>query len=178
MERLLHPASLGYMFAYIFLLVMVNLGFSVVPMVDFGFGLFSPMALLVGGVFVLRDYVQRAAGHWVLLAMAIGLGLSYALADPYVALASAAAFAISELTDYLIYSVTKRPFRDRVLLSSFISTPVDTFVFLALISGLTTGTFVLMVLSKLAAAAIVWLTNRQLEREEAEEQELYSTQHH
>lgn len=43
-----------------------------------------------------------------------------------------------------------------MLISSAVSTPVDTAVFLLLISGLTTGTFILMVLSKMVAAGVVW----------------------
>jgi uncharacterized PurR-regulated membrane protein YhhQ (DUF165 family) len=150
--KLISPAAV----LYVALILAVNIGFSYVPMIETSFGLFSPMAILVGVVFIARDFAQRQIGHSVLIYMVIGTALSFLLADPFVAVASATAFAISELTDWLLYTVTKRPFKDRVLLSSAISTPVDTAVFLGMISGLTTGTFILMVLSKLAAAAFVW----------------------
>lgn len=145
-----------YAIAYLLLILLVNLGFSYVPMVMTPIGLLSPMAVVVGGVFVLRDFAQREIGHSVLFFMAGGAVLSFLLADPFVALASVTAFAISELTDWGLYTITKRPFRDRVLLSSAISTPVDTAVFLGMISGLTAGTFGLMVISKLLAAFAVW----------------------
>lgn len=149
--------KLGYLLAYVAAILILNIGFSYVPMIDLGFGLFSPMALLAGAVFVLRDFAQRQVGHYVLLGMAAGAFLSYVLADPFVATASVAAFVLAEVVDWMIYTVTKKPFKDRVLVSSLISTPVDTLVFLFIITGLTTGTFVLMVLSKMVAAVAVWV---------------------
>lgn len=146
----------GYLLAYVASILVLNIGFSYVPMIDLGFGLLSPMALLAGAVFVLRDFAQRQVGHYVLYGMAAGAILSYLLADPFVASASVVAFVLAELVDWAIYTVTKKPFRERVLISSLISTPVDTLVFLFIITGLTTGTFVLMVLSKMVAAVAVW----------------------
>lgn len=146
----------SYLVAYVVAILVLNLGFSYVPMIDLGFGMFSPMALLAGAVFVLRDFAQRQVGHRVLFGMVAGAVLSYAFADPFVATASVTAFVIAELADWALYTITKKPFKDRVLISSVVSTPVDTAVFLLLISGLTTGTFVLMVLSKMVAAVAVW----------------------
>ncbi len=48
------------------------------------------------------------------------------------ALASALAFLVSESIDWLIYSLTHRPFADRVLISVAFSAPVDTACFLFL----------------------------------------------
>lgn len=141
---------------YVASVVLVNLGFSYVPLIETSVGMFSPMAIVVGAVFVIRDYAQRKSGHYVLIAMVVATLASWALADPFVALASAAAFATSEIADYLFYTFTKRPFHERVLISSIVSTPIDTGVFLYGIGGLTTGTFVLMVLSKLVAAVAIW----------------------
>lgn len=151
---MLKPAIL----LYILTVVLVNVGFSYVPMVELtGIGMFSPMAIVVGAIFVIRDFAQRQSGHLVLVAMGVATLLSYLLADPYVAIASAAAFATSEIADYLIYTFTKRPFRERILWSSVVSAPIDTAVFLFGINGFTVGTFVLMVLSKLVAAGVVWV---------------------
>lgn len=152
---------LGRLFAfsmilYVITVVLINIGFSYVPMIETPIGWLSPMAVVVGLVFVIRDYAQRAAGHYVLAAMALATLLSYLLADPFVAIASAAAFASSELADWLIYTATKKPFHKRVLYSSIISAPIDTAVFLFGISGFTLGTFMLMVGSKLVAAVVVW----------------------
>lgn len=145
-----------FLVGYVVSIVILNLAFSYVPMIDMGFGLFSPMAVLAGAVFVLRDYAQREVGHWVLFGMAAGAVLSFAMADPFVAYASVAAFVISEIGDWLLYTVTKKPFHQRVLVSSVISTPIDTAVFLSLIDGMTAGTFVLMVAAKMVAALVIW----------------------
>jgi uncharacterized PurR-regulated membrane protein YhhQ (DUF165 family) len=150
-----------YICLYILTILVLNLGFSYVPMIDLGFGMFSPMAVLAGVVFVVRDFAQRQSGHWVLVGMAAGAGLSFLMADPFVAYASVAAFAASEVMDWLLYTVTKKPFHQRVLLSSLVSTPIDTAVFLTLINGMTVGTFVLMVAAKLVAAVVIWYTHRE-----------------
>lgn len=156
LARLLHP----YMVAYVATILVLNFGFSYVPMIDFGFGLFSPMAIVAGAVFVVRDFAQREAGHYVLVAMAVAALLTFALASPFVAVASVLAFGASEITDWLLYTVTKKPFHKRVLISSLLSTPVDTAVFLWFIDGMTAGTFLLMVAAKMVAAAVIFFWYR------------------
>jgi queuosine precursor transporter len=85
--------------------------------------------VIVGIVFVLRDYAQREIGHKVLLATLLaGLPVWY-FAGPGLAIASMVAFALSELTDWAVYSFTKRPLQNRILLSSLIAVPVDTLAF-------------------------------------------------
>lgn len=145
-----------FLILYILIICLVNLGFEHIPLVDLGFGFFSPMAAAVGFVFVIRDYAQRLVGHWVLLGMAFGGALSYYLANPAIAFASVTSFLISEIVDWIIFSVTKKPFHKRVLYSSLIATPIDTGVFLYIIDQVTLPTFVLMVLCKLIVAAGVW----------------------
>lgn len=145
-----------YLTLYVVTILVLNLAFSYVPMIDLGFGLFSPMAVLAGAVFVVRDFAQREVGHWVLVGMSAGAILSFLLADPFVAWASVMAFVVSESTDWLLYTITKRPFYQRVLISSLLSAPIDTAVFLYLIEGMTPGTFALMFLAKMVAAFVVW----------------------
>lgn len=156
LARLTHP----YMLAYVATILLLNFGFSYVPMIDLGFGLFSPMAIVAGAVFVVRDFAQRESGHYVLIAMAVAAALTFMLASPYVAVASVLAFGASEITDWLLYTVTKKPFHKRVLISSLLSTPVDTAVFLWFIDGMTIGTFVLMVAAKMVAAAAIFFWYR------------------
>lgn len=143
------------MIAYIATVVLINVAFSYVPVIVTPIGFVSPVAILVGAVFVIRDFVQRDTGNGVLLAMLVATVLSYVLADPYVAIASAAAFAVSELIDYAIFTLTRRPFRERVIISSLAAAPIDTAIFLFGINAFTVGTFGLMVLSKLVAALMV-----------------------
>lgn len=152
MKKLFRPAPL----AYIALVVIVNILFSYVPMLATPLGLVSPVAFIVGAVFVVRDFAQRQAGHFILLAMVIATVISYLMADPFVAVASALAFVTSEIFDYASYSLTKKEFHKRILISSIVSTPVDTFIFLYWINGFTAGTFALMIASKLVAAVGIY----------------------
>ena len=135
---------------YIATILLVNWGFSNHPGYEWAW------VLIVGVVFVARDFAQRRIGHWVWVPMGIGIALSWWLADPFVALASATAFAISESIDWGVFTVTRRPLADRILLSSLISTPVDTAVFLGMIGILSPSLFVAGVASKMAAALIIW----------------------
>lgn len=151
------------MLGYILAVLAVNVGFSIIHPVMTPLGLFAPMALLVGAIFIIRDYAQRASGHFVLVGMLIGTVLSFILADPRVALASAAAFAVSELVDWGVYTFSKKPFHERVVLSSLIAVPIDTAVFLFGIGAMSTGTFLIMVASKLVAVGIiVYLARREI----------------
>ncbi len=144
-------------FGYIALIVAVNYGFSVVPMVALPWGeMFPPMSLVVGFIFVVRDYAQREIGHRVILAMLVAGVLSYFMASPFIALASVTAFLISEFADWAVYSFTKKPFHQRVLLSSALGTPIDSAVFLYLIGHFSVSGVALMTVSKMVGALIVW----------------------
>jgi uncharacterized PurR-regulated membrane protein YhhQ (DUF165 family) len=142
---------------YVLSVVLANVAFSVLPIWH---GV-PAATFIVGFVFVVRDFAQREVGHWVLAAMALAAGLSFWLADPAVALASVCAFAVSELADWVLYTVTKRPMHERVLLSSAISTPLDSAVFLALLpfpGAFTWQAVAGMTLVKMIAAVIVaWM---------------------
>jgi len=148
---------------YIALIVLVNWAFTVVPLVKLPDGtMWPPVALIVGFVFVARDFAQREVGHYVLAAMAIGVAISYFM-NPQVAMASAAAFLISELADWAVYSFTKRPLSQRILFSSILGTPVDTVIFLSLIGFFSVTGAVVMTASKLLGALIVWWLIRRRE---------------
>ena len=161
---------------YVALIVAVNYAFTVVPLVKLPDGtMWPPVALLVGFVFVARDFAQREVGHKVLLAMLVGVAISYFMANPSVATASAAAFLISELVDWAVYTYTKRPLSQRVLFSSLLGAPVDSAIFLGLLSLLSpAGVAALspvgiaaMTASKLIGALIVWWMIRRREHASA-----------
>ena len=146
-----------YTIAYVAFIVLVNWGFSVVPLVDMWTGeKWPPMSIAVGLVFVLRDFAQREIGHKVWYAMGVAGLLSYLMADPFVALASIIAFAISEAADWAIYTFTKKPFAQRILLSSLVSTPLDSALFLGVIGHLSWSGVIAMTVSKMVAAVVVW----------------------
>jgi hypothetical protein len=125
--------------------------------------MWPPLSLAVGFVFVVRDFAQREIGHRVLLAMLVGAGLSYVMASPYVAIASAAAFFVSEFADWLVYTVTRRPLATRILYSSLLGTPIDSVVFLWGIGHLTVSGVVAMTISKMLGALVVWWLIRRRE---------------
>jgi queuosine precursor transporter len=149
---------------YVALIVAVNYGFTVAPLVKLPDGtLWPPMSLVVGFIFVVRDFAQREIGHKILFAMLVGAALSYVMAAPFVAIASAAAFLVSELMDWLIYSVTKRPLSSRILYSSLLATPVDSAVFLYGLGAFSIVGVITMTVSKLIGALIVWWLIRRRE---------------
>ena len=157
LSEIMRPAALFWAAIYIGLIVLVNWLFIVVQPVDMGGGeTWPPVALVVGLIFIARDFAQRVIGHWVLVAMLVAGVLSYFLADPFVAYASVAAFAISELADWLVYSFTKRSFAQRILFSSALATPLDTIVFLGIMGWLSAPAVLAMTASKLVGALIVW----------------------
>ena len=157
LSEIMRPAALFWAAIYIGLIVLVNWLFIVVQPVDMGGGeMWPPVALAVGLIFVARDFAQRVIGHWVLAAMLVAGVLSYFLADPFVAYASVAAFAISELADWLVYSFTKRSFAQRILFSSVLAPPLDTIVFLGIMGWLSAPAVLAMTASKLVGALIVW----------------------
>jgi len=157
LSEIMRPAALFWAAIYIGLIVLVNWLFIVVQPVDMGGGeMWPPVALVVGLIFIARDFAQRVIGHWVLAAMLVAGVLSYFLADPFVAYASVAAFAISELADWLVYSFTKRSFAQRILFSSVLATPLDTIVFLGIMGWLSAPAVLAMTASKLVGALIVW----------------------
>ena len=142
--------------AYIVSIVAVNIGFVYIPPVPLLGEMFPPMSLIVGLIFIARDFAQREIGHKVIGAMVVGAVLSYLMADPFVAIASVIAFAISEMVDWGVYTYTKRPLRDRILLSSALGTPVDSAVFLLILGFFSPLGFLLMTLAKMLTAVILW----------------------
>ncbi|AMA44956.1 VUT family protein [Pseudomonas monteilii] len=140
-----------YLLAYVSSVVLINYAFSSAPHLDVIWSAWG------GLVFVLRDMVQTRYGHGALLAMLAALVLSYVTSEPAIALASATAFFVSELIDWLVFSVTRRPLRDRLWLSSALSIPVDTFIFFGMIGALTPAVAGTALLSKFAGVTAVWL---------------------
>ena len=145
-----------YSIAYVVSIVLVNIGFVYVAPVPLLGEMFPPMSLLVGVIFILRDFAQREIGHKVLGAMAIGAVLSYLMADPFVAIASVVAFIISELADWAVYTFTKKPLGQRILISSAVGTPIDSAVFLWMLGFFTPVGCLLMIVAKMLSALLIW----------------------
>ena len=140
-----------FLIAYISSVVLINYAFSSAPHLDVIWSAWG------GLVFILRDMVQTRFGHGALVAMLVALVLSYVTSEPAIALASASAFAVSELIDWLVFSITKRPLHDRLWLSSALSIPIDTFIFFGMIGALTPAVAGTALASKFAGVTAVWL---------------------
>lgn len=140
--------------AYIGSILVINYAFSLFPHLDLVWSCW------VGLVFVLRDMVQVRFGHWALAAMLTGTVLSYLLADPFVATASVAAFAVSEMIDWLVFTITKRPLRDRLWLSAALSVPVDTALFFGMLGVWEPNVWAASLASKLLGVSVVWALMR------------------
>ena len=121
------------------------------------------MSLLVGFIFVARDFAQREIGSRVIIAMLVAALLSYLMADPFVAVASLVAFLISEFADWAVYTFTGRSFSQRVLISSAVGTPLDSIVFLGIIGHLSVVGVIAMTISKMLGALVVWWLIRRRE---------------
>lgn len=139
---------------YIGSILAINFAFSLFPHLDLVWSCW------VGLIFVLRDMVQVRFGHWALAAMLGGTVLSYLLADPFVATASVAAFAVSELIDWAVFTVTKRPLRDRLWLSAALSVPVDTALFFGMLGIWDPSVWAASLASKLLGVSAVWALMR------------------
>lgn len=175
MRHLLTPKALLWTGIYILSIFLVNYAFTVLPLIQVGgeaqiilgtthhlwtsfpFGLFAfPVAsLVVGFIFVIRDFTQREIGHWVIPAMLVGGALSYVLADPTIAIASIVAFLLSEFVDWGFFTFTGKTFSSRILLSSTFGAPVDSVLFLTLAGFFSWPAVVAMTLSKMIGAVIV-----------------------
>ena len=93
--------------------------------------------LMIGLALVLRDIVQRRLGAAAGLgAIVVGAAISGFLAPPAIVVASVAAFLLSELADFAVYTpLQKRRFVTAVVASSLIGLVIDSIVFLQLAFG-------------------------------------------
>ncbi|WP_344494643.1 VUT family protein [Nonomuraea monospora] len=131
-------AGSGALLAYIATIPAANLAVTYFGAVPVGFGYDAPAGVyMVGLALVLRDLSREAAGRVaVLVAIAVGIVLSYLLADPGLAMASAVAFAVAELADFGVYE----PLRQRglivaMLVSNAVGLLCDSLLFLKLAFG-------------------------------------------
>ncbi len=136
-------------------------------------GVMAPSGvLLIGAALLLRDLVQRRYGPRLsLLCIAVGAAASFAVSQPSIAIASAVAFAFSELTDFAVYTpLARRWFAAAVLLSCTAGAIVDSALFLWLAFG-NLEHIVGQIIGKLYAGALfaiwTWLRNRNANKPEA-----------
>jgi queuosine precursor transporter len=131
--------------AYVGLMPFINWSFAAVPTTPIpdwlGGGQFQPLAIVTGLVLVVRDFAQRELKHWIWGAMIVGLLLSTLTSWVTVVVASGLAFLISETVDWAVYTFSKRPLSQRIMISSLASAPLDQVVFIGLASLVVPGIF-------------------------------------
>jgi len=161
---------------YVGLMPFINWSFAAVPTLPIpdwlGGGLFQPLAIVTGLVLVVRDFAQRELKHWIWGAMVVGLALSTLTSWIQVVVASGLAFLVSETVDWAVYTFSRRPLSQRIMLSSAVSAPLDQIVFIGLASLVVPGIFawgtiLTGIASKLLGAWIVSKAVAARERREA-----------
>lgn len=116
-------------------IVAANVVTTHLGMVPVGFGLVATAGTYFAGLtFILRDALQDVAGkRWTLAVIAAGALLSFFVSDPFIALASAVAFGLSELADLAVYTpLRKRGYIRAAIASNAVGAFVDTVAFLAI----------------------------------------------
>lgn len=122
---------------YIGTVFAANWALATFGLVPVGFGLLAPAGVYFAGLaFTFRDLTQDQLGRaWTFGAILVGAGLS-ALVSPQFALASGAAFLLSETADLMVYSpLRERHWLGAVALSNTVGLVVDSALFLALAFG-------------------------------------------
>lgn len=131
------PAHTIYPILFLATIVAANWAIETYGIVPIGFGLMAPAGVyFVGLAFTLRDVTQRTLGKsWTIAAIIAGAGLSY-LVSPQFAVASGAAFLLSELADFAVYTpLAERRWLAAVAASNVVGTIVDSALFLWLAFG-------------------------------------------
>ncbi len=128
-----------------------------------GFGYDAPSGVLAIGVaLVARDFIQRQLGRRAaLLAIGVGVLLSYLVANPAIATASAVAFALGEFSDFAVYTpLARRRLALAVAASGVIGGLIDSLVFLQIAFGSTLfwqGQVIGKTYVALAAGLTIWI---------------------
>lgn len=149
---------------YLVLVLLINVAYTSLPVVHCLHQNLSSADYIAGLVYLVRDFAQREVKHYVIGIMLVAGVLSYVLAAPEIALASVSAFMLGETLDWSIFSFLQRNLVTRLLVSSCISVPIDSIVFLAMVHQLNLAGFLVMNISKwcgiLLSFAIWWFVLR------------------
>jgi hypothetical protein len=147
--------SLRVLFFVLFVgtVVLANWLLEMYGLVHVGFGLYAPAGVYAAGLaFGLRDGLQEVGGRhgrrWVIAAIVTGAVIAYWVSDAAtlpdglvpIAVASAAAFLLSEAADYVVYTpLRQRNWVAAVVSSNFVGSIIDSALFLWLAFGAIEG---------------------------------------
>ena len=159
-----------YSVLYLIMIPLVNWAFGRTPHYTLPDGnAWYPFSIVVGLVLVVRDFAQREIGSYIFIPLCIGIVISYFMAPPAIALASAGAFAVSEVIDWAIFTFTRAAFSVRVIASSIIGSIADSLIFLSAAETAYHGIFSVwtlstMLLSKFSGILLVFILLRRREK--------------
>jgi uncharacterized PurR-regulated membrane protein YhhQ (DUF165 family) len=142
--------------------VLANAAIQAWGIVPVGFGLMAPAGVFFAGLaFSFRDVVQERLGaRWAVAAILVGAALS-ALLSPALALASGAAFLVSELADFAVFTpLRRRSWLGAVAASNTVGLVVDSALFLWLAFGsldFLAGQIVAKLYMTILAVALLWV---------------------
>jgi len=131
-----------------------------------GFGYSAPSGvLMIGLALVARDIIQRYAGKkYALAAIIVGVAISFVIAEPALATASATAFLLGEIADFSIYTpLQRRNIVLAVVASGVIGGIVDSLVFLQIAFGSTMfweGQVIGKAWMALTSGIVIWMVRR------------------
>lgn len=109
-----------------------------------GFGLHATAGTIFAGMaLAFRDAIQDTLGKAAtLVVITVAAGVSYFIASPAIAIASAVAFAVAELLDFAVYTPLRnkstlgdRRWATAVLASGIVGAVVDTVIFIGIAFG-------------------------------------------
>jgi queuosine precursor transporter len=152
-----------------------NVGTTCIPggpcLIPVAPGLMAPSGvLMIGAALALRDAVHEALGRaWVLSLVFAGAALSLAVSPPALALASAAAFLLSEIADFAVYDrLRRRGLAVAVAASGVVGAVLDSLIFSALAFG-TVAWAPGLIIAKIYASAgyAVWLYAQQRRQQQS-----------
>ena len=130
---------------YILLIILANVFVAQFPPIALPLGLMVPAGVFFfAPIFTLRDRIQVERGvKWIygliLISAVVSWLAGWALGSPLLArvsIASVLAFVFSEALDTLVFTVFKRSFTQRALVSNLFSSFVDSFLFISIAFGM------------------------------------------
>lgn len=176
----------GYVAGAVFVgsVLVANWSTTTFGFVPVGFGQAATAGTFAAGfALAARDAIQDTLGkRWMLALLALASVLSYVVADPHIATASAVAFLVSELLDFAVYTPLRRKSRlgDKrwaaaVVTSDAAGAVADTAVFVGIafgwaavlpamagqLIGKAYATFVYLVIGKAVASALLRQSDQQ-----------------
>jgi uncharacterized PurR-regulated membrane protein YhhQ (DUF165 family) len=122
-------------FLYLLSIIFANMAVYYFGIVHIGFLSFPAGVLFVGLTFSFRDMVQRFWGDWSCWIWMIIATIFTVLFSWDLAVASLAAFIISESVDWFVFKVLKVPLYKRIMIANLFAVPLDSIIFVYLAFG-------------------------------------------